>query len=614
MSLEGGSLNSPYQSLESLKSVYKDRLDAILNKQLRIDNIETFADESLNETISLTDEILEQYKNNPEFNSDTTLDTQQQEDAAFKILELPNIQEVLQSIIDVRDKIQTLKEYINTNTENIDEVITPPQPDYQTEIVAGSGEGMEKKMFPRLLTLLYIIEHDFDIEPSKVSITKGTTTSNMMRKTPYVRVEIPDLERAVYICDEEGNASYIFDTEKLKEKDISLEELDKDDKGDKNSLVAHYPGIGIRVVQSNTWRTRVSNLLGEPIPEIETDGEEQEAREERKIISEFKRRRGVEWPSFDQFQSEVREFYPGEGEVGKWYRKERKNHPNWYSHPDDLYRGKGWEGWSALVGIEHRSKKEYLSFKDFQDEVRSLYFGETSVSDWYSNERKNHQKTWPVAPYKVYKDRGWIGWSELVGKENPSKKEFLNFESFQAEVMDLYPGEGSVQDWYNQESDKHPNWPADPRAKYEENWEGWSELVGRENQKKKEYLSFEDFEKEVRALYPGDIAIQAWYKEERKRHKNWPYSPYKTYKGSGFIGLPELIGVENPYKKEFLPFIDFKEEVKKLYPGKGSVHLWYIKEQLNHDNWPSNPNRRYKDSGWIDWSDLVGQPSRFKNK
>ncbi len=367
-----------HKSLEALREEYRRRLDVILDKQLTVENIEVFADEALSETIKLTDEVLTEYGSNPEFQADTTQDTQKQEDDAFSKLNLPDIQEVLQSIIDVKDKIDFLKTYIHTNIEHLDEVITPPQEVQVGAVQEGEGSFIEKRMFPRLLTLLYIIEHDFEISSSDVKVTEGVVTPDMMRKTPYVRVEIADLNRAVYICDEEGNASYVFDTEKLRERGLTLEEIDVDDKRDKNSLISHYPGIGVRLIKSNKWRGRVAGFLKEPIPEIQTGIEVQEEKEEREERSEFGRER-KNWPSFDEFQAEVRELYPGEGGVIAWFIEEKKKHPNWYSRPAKLYKDKGWIGWSELVGTDKHLNKDFLPFVDFQDEVRSLYPGEGDI-------------------------------------------------------------------------------------------------------------------------------------------------------------------------------------------------------------------------------------------
>jgi len=561
--MPGDSLNfntapKPHKSLESLKENFKQKLDGILYKQLTVENIETFADEALGETISLTDEVLAEYRRNPNVKaSPTTLDTKAQEDDAFKILALPNINEILQSIMDVREKIGSLKKYLETNTENINEVITPPQPDRDTHIETSDGSFEKKRMFPRLLTLLYILEHDFDITPNKenVKITEGIVTPKMMRKTPYTRVEIPELNRAVYICDEEGNTSYIFDTTKITEAGLTLEEIDLDDKGDKNSLIAYHPGIGIRINQSKNWRAHIADVLSKSIPEIQTGIPQTHEVEERGKISEFGEKK--EFLSFETFQTEVRNLYPKQGDVQVWYSQKRGEHNNWPAAPNVIYKGKGWQGWPELVEKENFMKKERLSFNDFRVEVKRSYSGEKDVNKWYQEEYKRYPK-WPSNPDKFYGDE-WIGWSELVGRENYKKKKLLSFKEFQIEIKKLYPGEGGVKAWYDEERMRrnkngqliHPNWPASPSEAYrDDDWVGFPELVGKENHLKKEFLLFEDFQTEVRGLYSGQTDISGWYKGERKskdtegklKHPNWPAAPHEIYKNKGWVGFPELVG------------------------------------------------------------------------
>ena len=75
------------KSLESTKETFKKRLDAILYKQLTPENIEIFADQALAETVTLTDDILREYKDNPSFHPNLNLRTLKQEDEAFKTLE-----------------------------------------------------------------------------------------------------------------------------------------------------------------------------------------------------------------------------------------------------------------------------------------------------------------------------------------------------------------------------------------------------------------------------------------------------------------------------------------------------------------------------------------------
>ena len=255
---------APIPSLESLKKTFQQRLAGILGVQLTVENIEAFASEALQTTIKLTEDILTEYRRNPA-SSATGLSGAEEEDAAFKVFDLPDISQILDSIMNLQEEIESLQEYLGRQTEQTSEVNTPPATGSGVKIQKGAGGWQEKKIFPRLLTLLYILEHDFDIplSPSDVPISWGDIEPDMMRQTPYARVEIPVLQRVVYLCEEEGNASYIFDTERLEKIGLTSEELRKKNKEEKKQLITLHPGIGIRLVQSPNWRENMAEYLRE---------------------------------------------------------------------------------------------------------------------------------------------------------------------------------------------------------------------------------------------------------------------------------------------------------------------------------------------------------------
>jgi hypothetical protein len=465
------SLESPNtsNSLEVLRQGYRQKLDTILYKELTVENIDTFADDALNDLISLNEEILEQSKIDSSSQSNVFLTKREQEDFVYQKLGLPDIQEILERINSVRDRIENIKRYLLDHKQYTDAVITPPEKNGHA-IEKGSEKGLkERSLVPRLLTLMYLLEVDFDIRKETVSVLEGEVHPGMIRKTPYIRVEIPELDRVVYLCEEEQNASYIFDTKKLQELGVSIDRLDIDNKGEKNVLIVEHPGIGVRLAQSSQWRRKMSMFLSETISE--------EAMTSAAVhTSEFLEKK--DWPPFEEFQKEVQSLYPG-GNTFRWYMQERKQHSHWPSNPNDTYKNKGWEGWSRLVGKENPYKKiEGLPFSEFQAEVRSLFpEGPGAVHLWYAKERKNH-KNWPTQPYVDYKEQGWVGWAELVGRESHLKKEFLPFDEFKEEVKALYTGSHTIVEWYKQERKNHPNWPSMPDRKYKDKgWTNWLDLV-----------------------------------------------------------------------------------------------------------------------------------------
>jgi len=258
------------KSIETLKNESQERLHDILHTQLTVENIETFASDAFDQTLELINDLLKEYRNNPNLEGDLTLNNQEQEDDVCQKLELPNIQEILGRILEVEQKIDALKTYLKNPKEQSKEVITPPDHTEEINILnAGAGTFEKKKLIPRLLTLMYLLESDFDIDvqdKERVRIIEGEVADTIMRKTPYTRVVVHELDRVVYVCDEVENVSYVFDTKKLHELGITLDDLDIDGKQDKNSLVDRRSGVGARIAQTPNWRFKLSSYLREDIP------------------------------------------------------------------------------------------------------------------------------------------------------------------------------------------------------------------------------------------------------------------------------------------------------------------------------------------------------------
>ncbi len=466
-----------FSSLDVLKTEFQMKLDGILYKRLTVENIETFADEALAETVGLVDEVLYQYKNNPNLDRNADLEGKAEEDDAFNKLNLPDLQAVLDSVVEVKDKIDNLKKYINDSKTSVDKVITPPQPTEGIKLPLNTDEQnqfSDRRFFPRLLTLMYLLEQDFEIPKEDVAVTEGLVRPDMVRKTPYVRADIPDLGRLVYICDEEGNVTYVFDKEVMAAAGVSAETLDLEDKGDKNALIKTHPGIGVRIKQTPNWNRNMVRVLSQPIRKPEEDLETADDKEGSEVPkSEFKKERNSLLP-FADFQSEVGSLYLGEGDIAAWYREERIRHFDWPFHPDLKYKNTGWIGWPELVG---RERKSFLSFDVFSDEVKGSYFGTGNVEDWYNMECKKHTD-WPKNLRVYYRNDGWVGWPELVGKENRLKRNLLPFQDFRDQVRALYPGGEGIIEWFNKEKKNHSNWPSNPALKYKDyGWTGYRELV-----------------------------------------------------------------------------------------------------------------------------------------
>lgn len=260
------------ESKELSKAAFHKRLTAILNVAISVDNIDNYSERTLDSLISLTGEIVAKYRQEI---THTSAKGDALENEAYAYYGLTDIGDVLTRAQEKLTQIESINHYIASHSEESPEVITPPDT-YSIEVDVAEGDGTfnDRILVPRLATLLYILENDLGLSKEDAILTKGTVLDTMMRNEPYYRVEISELNRVVYLCDEEGNASYIFNAQKLAEANIGLEQLDTATKDDRNALIMSFPGIGARLIQTSRWRDRIVDLLSSDIPVASAPQEE----------------------------------------------------------------------------------------------------------------------------------------------------------------------------------------------------------------------------------------------------------------------------------------------------------------------------------------------------
>jgi len=249
---------------KELRVIFRKKLNDILYRPLTVKNISTFGEVALNNLIKLIDEVKREVsKIGTEYLGDLT--SKEREEYYFKAIGLADvdIQMVLQLIIDKEEQIRRLKTQAENNIRKTKYVITPPGDN--EKMLPGVNTFEKKKKIPRFLTLMYILETDFNIDvnnPNQIHKIEGIVSEDMMRRISYRRTTVPELHRAIYTCDEEGNVTYVFDTNKLNEIGlVNLTQLDNLTKKQKDNLIKKHPKVGQRIIQSPRWRERVSEAL-----------------------------------------------------------------------------------------------------------------------------------------------------------------------------------------------------------------------------------------------------------------------------------------------------------------------------------------------------------------
>lgn len=257
---EGDSL-SKIEGLAGIKAKFQAKLSTILQRELTVDSIDTYADDAVNDLIGFLGEVTLAYKQE---NPEAATDQKKLEDEALNWYQLQHIDQFLSVAAAKLQKIRYAEEFIAKNIEHIDEVITPPD---KGGLIRGDYGGQFELpgVKNRLKTLLLILQEN-NVDLADVKVFEGDVEPSMMRQISYVTVLIPELERLVQVCDEERNASYVFDYEQLRALEVAVEDINRMSKDQKNSLLASHPGIGRRFIQSSKWIENLEEFLFEAIP------------------------------------------------------------------------------------------------------------------------------------------------------------------------------------------------------------------------------------------------------------------------------------------------------------------------------------------------------------
>ncbi len=247
------------RSLEiNTQNGFLDRIHTITQRQLTAEGIDSYADDALNDLVDVIGDTVHAYNHQPTTMGGNHLET---EKAALHYfgLDPETVETTLDYIALISDQIQELDAAITSISSVSSEIIVPPASEH-TEIVAGDGSYIEKQRIPRLKTLLFILTNEFDVDlhdPTQIRITCGAVKNDMMRGDSYNLVEIPGIERTVLVCDEEGNATYVFNNAKIREQFIEPGDLARLTKDDLNDLICEDEALGVRIKYSTRYVPRL---------------------------------------------------------------------------------------------------------------------------------------------------------------------------------------------------------------------------------------------------------------------------------------------------------------------------------------------------------------------
>ena len=147
------------------------------------------------------------------------------------------------------EKIRLPKKVIKTT-----KTILPPG---EGEVITGSGKGIEeKKYIPRTRYFMELME-EMDLE---YTLIEGENTDDMMRQGEYIPFAIPDKQRLVFICNEEGNATYVVESDDPEGEWEKYADMTKDEL---REMRAEVGGVGLVEWggQAESWKEKIKQIL-----------------------------------------------------------------------------------------------------------------------------------------------------------------------------------------------------------------------------------------------------------------------------------------------------------------------------------------------------------------
>lgn len=152
--------------------------------------------------------------------------------------------------------------------------------------------------------------------------------------------------------------------------------------------------------------------------------------------------------------------------------------------------------------------------------------------------------------------------------------------------------------------------PGSPGHTYKEKgWLGIRDWLGNEPIEKIDYRSFNEAKKFVNALKLKSSTFWKNYCKSGSKPKDIPSHPQNTYKNKGWVDWGDWLGTEINKSNNNFTFKGFEEAINFARSlNLKSVADWreFKKTDKKPLSIPANPDRVYKNKGWVDWGDWLG--------
>jgi len=256
----------------------------------------------------------------------------------------------------------------------------------------------------------------------------------------------------------------------------------------------------------------------------------------------------------------------------------------------------------------------YLDYEDAKNLVQGM--GIQTIEKYYTYAESNKLPSCiPCAPNLIYKNKGWVSWTNFLNNGKlfkGTKKDFVSFERARnfARTLNL---KSSVE-WldYVRENSLPDGHPYAPRNSYRKEWTSWEDFLGYEKKQRVEFISFVEARDFARVLNVNTSTQWSKWASSGNRPSNIPSNPSQVYLKSGWLGWSDFLGKKRsnkPSEKYYFSYEEAKEYLKTKSINTKSEYkrkYGFSIEHSYYEHLPPYPELTYKDQGWVSWEDYLG--------
>ena len=322
-----------------------------------------------------------------------------------------------------------------------------------------------------------------------------------------------------------------------------------------------------------------------------------------------------EYLPFEKARKFVRKLELKSGRQWKEYCKSGNKPVNIPTAANQIYNGKGWISISDWLGYNGNKKSsDYLSYEQAKEFVKKINI--RSKSEWNEYIKSpEFPINLPKYPKYTYRNRGWVNLRDFYGDKYNSR-EYLKYDDAKAYVRKLNIINIKKWQEYCKSVKKPSNIPNWPNGVYKnKGWINWSDFLGTKIVSPQNMVFVDFYEAKKTAKQFGLKSYKEWvqYCRSGKKPNKIPSNPNSKYMGEGWKGWPDFLGYELNRKKPHKPAYTFEEarSFVRVLKLKGNRE-WrvYSKSSEKPKLLPASPQKRYKDKGWKGWDDFLGKEKK----